>query len=128
MTIVLQGLFYPPYLLVSGGILVLRLLSWRKGWPHPSLEPSNFLLCGAGLVVTFLVLLPYVLSSSEYGPMITVAQAKSLPQFQTRGSVVFFGQNWWNYWFASRNSRSSLQLNWLFSSQILFLGLFLPIL
>ncbi|MBD2116982.1 MAG: hypothetical protein O9276_18305 [Microcystis sp. LE17-20A] len=128
VTIVLQGLFYPPYLLVSGGILVLRLLRWRKGWPHPSLEPSNFLLCGAGLVVTFLVLLPYVLSSSEYGPMITVAQAKSWPQFQTRGSVVFFGQNWWNYWFASRNSRSSLQLNWLFSSQILFLGLFLPIL
>jgi hypothetical protein len=126
-TIILQGLFYPPYLLVSGGILILRLFRWQKGLPRPSLERSNFLLCGAALVVTFLILLPYVLSSSEYGPLITVAQAKSLLHFQNRGSVQFFGENWWNYWFASRNSRSSLQLNWLFSSQILFLGLFLPI-
>jgi hypothetical protein len=125
--IALQGLFYPPYILMIAGILVLKLLRWEKGWPRLSLEKNNYLLCGAGLGVALLVLLPYVLSPSEYGPTITAAQAKMLSEFQPGGRTAFFGNNFWNFWFF-RGKRSSLQIHLIFNSPILWAGLLLPLL
>lgn len=126
-TIALQGLFYPPYVMIMAGILVLKLLHWERGLPHLSLEQSNFLLCGAGLGVALLVLLPYVLNPSEFGPTITAAQAKILPEFQQGGRTAFFGKDPWTFWF-SGSSRSSLQIHQIFSHKIIWAGLLLPIL
>jgi hypothetical protein len=125
--ILLQGLFYPPYVLIIAGILALRALRWQRGWPSLSLEPNNYWLCGTGLIVAILVLLPYVLSPSEYGPTVTPAQAKTMIEFQPGGRTAFFGNSFENYWFF-KGKRSSLQFQQIFNPPIIWLGLFLPIL
>jgi hypothetical protein len=125
--LLLQGLFYPPYILIMAGILVLRLLRWEKGRPSLSLDPNNYWLCGMGLIVSILVLLPYVLNPSQYEPTVTAAQAKTMIEFQPGGRTAFFGNSFENYWFF-KGKRSSLQLQQIFSPPIIWAGLFLPIL
>jgi hypothetical protein len=83
----LQGLFYPQTLLLSCGVLVLYLIPWNKR-KLPS--RSDWLFMAAGLGVAALVLLPFALQTSEYGPVITAAEARSLPEFAEHGRVRFF--------------------------------------
>jgi hypothetical protein len=125
IAIALQGLFYPPSVLVTAGILILRLLHWKRGWPRLSLDRSNAILCAAGLGIVFLVLLPQVFDSSNFGPTISGAEAKTLPEFLPGGRVEFFTNNPWDFWFNSHRSSLSI-LNW--GPPILYAALLLPIL
>ncbi len=102
--IALIGLFYPPYALVAAGILVLRLLDWEKGSLRLSRDRTNYLFCTTGLGVVFLVMLPYALDKSEFGPAYTAAEAKTMPEFAPQGRNAFFRPNPLDYWLTGRGS------------------------
>ncbi len=150
--IALQGLFYPQCVFISSGVLVLRVLHWetrRRGdveigrWgaegvgedkeviPHlqttnnkqPTTNNNSF--CIAGLGVALLVLLPYALSNSPFGSIITVDQAKSLPEFWPGGRSTFFRDNLWLFWLGGR---SGILPDMPVTPLILGTGLLLPIL
>ncbi|MEG3903068.1 hypothetical protein QUB19_12850 [Microcoleus sp. B4-C5] len=102
--IALIGLFYPPYALVAAGILVLRLLCWKKGGLRLSGDRTNYLFCTTGLGVIFLVMLPYALDNSEFGPTYTAAEAKQMAEFAPNGRNAFFRPNPKDYWLTGRGS------------------------
>ncbi|MEG4013607.1 MULTISPECIES: hypothetical protein [unclassified Microcoleus] len=102
--IALIGLFYPPYALVAAGILVLRLLGWENGRLRLSGDRTNYLFCTTGLGIIFLVMLPYVLDKSEFGPTYTAAEAKKMGVFAPDGRNAFFRPNPVDYWLTGRGS------------------------
>ncbi len=102
--IALIGLFYPPYALVAAGILVLRLLCWKNGGLRLSGDRTNYLFCTTGLGVIFLVMLPYALDNSEFGPTYTAAEAKQMGEFAPDGRNAFFRPNPVDYWLTGRGS------------------------
>ncbi|MBD1829815.1 hypothetical protein NDI47_11055 [Microcoleus vaginatus GB1-A2] len=102
--IALIGLFYPPYALVAAGILVLRLLCWKNGRLRLSGDRTNYLFCSTGLGVIFLVMLPYALDNSEFGPTYTAAEAKQMAEFVPSGRNAFFRPNPKDYWLTGRGS------------------------
>lgn len=102
--IALIGLFYPPYALVAAGILVLRLLSWENGRLRLSGDRTNYLFCSIGLGVIFLVMLPYALDNSKFGPTYTAAEAKQMREFAPNGRNAFFRPNPKDFWLTGRGS------------------------
>ncbi len=151
VAIALMGLFYPPIMFISVGILIVRLWRWEKGQrgteaeekkknlrlssPHLSIapnayfvgspsSPSPLLLCAAGLGIALLVMLPYALSSSEFGSPVTAAQARTWPEFSANGRIPFFTNNPWRYWLQGGHSGIRLSLN----PPLVSAGLLLPFL
>jgi hypothetical protein len=124
--IALQGLFYPQLVFISAGTLILRLFYWRKWRPRLTFNRGDRRLIRLGLVVAFLVLLPYALQSSEFGPVISVAEARELPEFSLPGSRSrYFYDDAATFWL---KGRSGLRLASALTPATNMLGLFLPIL
>ena len=118
VAIALLGSFYPQYTFVAVVLLVLRVLDWQN-------NRSDLLLCATGLGVAFLVLLPYALSSSKFGPTITAEAARQLPDFLPGGRTQFFHENPWHFWINGR--RSGFFPRYFFAPATLWLGVLLPI-
>ena len=123
--IALQGLFYPHCVFISAGVLLVGLLSWEQGKVRLSQRQSDYWFCAAGLGVALLVLLPYILTPSQFGSIISVAQAKTLPEFWPGGRASFFDNNPWMYWLGGR---SGIIPGMLLTPITLSAGLLLPIL
>jgi len=126
VTIALIGLFYPQYVLIASGTLILRLLHWKDGSFRLSPDRNNYLFCGTGLGIGFLVILPFVLNSSKFGPIITVAEAKQMPEFLSGGRVAFFKNNLKDLWFTGKGS--GMFSRSLFTPVTHCIGLFFPFL
>jgi hypothetical protein len=90
LTIVLEGLFYPQYVFVFAGLLLLQPLRWHNGRPTLATDRKTYRFCAVALAVAVAVLLPYALASSGYGPTITAAAARGLPEFTKDGRSHFF--------------------------------------
>jgi len=126
VTIVLQGLFYPQVVFISAGILCLRLVDWSR-WPiRFSHNRSDYIFCAAGLGVALLVMLPYVLRVSEFGPIITASAARVLPEFMEGGRSQFFYNDPLDFWLL--RGRSSMQLQKALIPPLMCAGLVLPLL
>ena len=124
--IALLGLFYPQLTLLCSVILLLRLLDWENKKLQLSKQRSDYIFAFAGLGVAFFVLLPFALSTSEFGPVITVAEAKVLPEFWPRGRTSFFHENPWHFFLFG--GRSGMLPKTLFTPVTLCVGLLLPVL
>lgn len=125
--IALLGLFYPSFVFICAGILVLQLWRWERGWLRLSPNRSDYLFCATGLGVALLVLLPYILRASEFGPVITAAQARTLPEFSIGRPKRFFDDDDpWNFWFNA--SRSGIRLPSALMPPLVYAGFLLPIL
>ena len=115
--IILQALFYPPTVLLSAGLLVMKLISWQK---------NDYIFSGIGLLISVLVLLPYVLIPSPFDPTVSFEQARQIPAFFPDGRTSFFSDdNFWKYWLGGR---SGLFPNHVFVPLTLIFALFLPFL
>ena len=123
--IALQGLFYPQCLFISAGVIVLQMLRWEKGRVRLSPRRSDYWFCAAGLGVVLSLLLPYALTTSQFGPIISVAEAKTLPEFLPGGRAEFFYDTPWVFWLKGRAGMVSPTL---FRPITLSAGLLLPIL
>ncbi|OCQ91433.1 hypothetical protein BCD67_23775 [Oscillatoriales cyanobacterium USR001] len=105
LKIALIGLFYPQYIFIISGILILRLLHWKDGSLRLSQDRNKYLFCITGLGISFLVLLPFALTTSKFGPIITIAQAKQMPEFLPGGRVpFFFNANFKRFWLTGRST------------------------
>jgi hypothetical protein len=89
--IILEALFYPLTVFISIGILCLKI--WRQ-----------YVLLFIILSVTLLALLPYIISSSEYAPVVTASQAWNMPEHWVGGRHVFFNNNPWEFWLIGQHS------------------------
>ena len=125
-TIGLIGLFYPQYVFIACGILILRLLQWKDGSLRLSTERINYVFCVAGLGTAFLVMLPFALNSSKFGPTITAAEAKQLPEFFPGGRGTFFHVSPKDFWLTGK--RSGMFPKSLFTPVTHCAGLLFPLL
>lgn len=123
VTIVLEGLFYPQYVLVFAGILCLQPVCWQRGVKLTS-DREVYRFCLAGLATAILVMLPYLLIASPYGPVITAAAARQLPDFYSQGRGRFFLEDPWTFWLSGNRSGIFPTLK----PPILGLGVLLPLL
>jgi len=125
VAIALQSLFFPPVAMISAFVLLLRLVNWEGGLLQLSRQRKDYLFSISGLVISGLCMLPYAISSGKFGPLFTIDQAKSMPEFMAGARVSFFYKN------------NPLQF-WLIGPETgifpyvgpvqIFLGMFLPIL
>ena len=124
--IALLGLFYPQGVFLCSGMLILQLLQWQKGRFKLTSNPQDYRFCFFGLGVAFLIMLPYALTTSEFAPVITVDQAKQLPEFLPGGRTPFFVEKLDDFFLYG--GRSGMFPRSLFTPATLAFGLLLPIL
>lgn len=98
IAIALLSLFYPHYTLIAIVILGLQLLRWQKGRPSLSRHGQDYRFCAVGMGMAILTMLPYVLADSPYNPVVTLAQAKQMPEFASYGRTAFFSDHFWEFW------------------------------
>ncbi len=123
--IVLQGLFYPQSVFLSAGLLPFQILQWQGWRPRLSRSVQDYWFCGLGLAVAIGVMLPYALSISQFDPVVTLAEAQQMPEFQKGGRSAFFSDDFW--WFWVEGPRSGLLPYPSRLPKLLILALLLPI-
>jgi hypothetical protein len=96
ITITLLGLFYPQGVFLCAALLTLDFLHFRN--------QQKLTILTIGLTTAFLILLPYALNTSEYSPIITLTQAKKLPEFFPGGRASFFSNNNFDFWLTGDRS------------------------
>jgi putative flippase GtrA len=102
--LLLQGLFYPQIVLISTGILFLRIFSWRNGLPALTSRREDLRFSMVGVVAAILVILPFLLETSHYGPVISKAMAMTMPEFNPGGRSSFFTPNLLTFWVSGPRS------------------------
>ncbi len=123
--IALLGLFYPPFLFILAGILVLRLCRWERLRLRLSKNRLDYVFGATGLGLSLLLMLPYALNSSEFGPIVTGIEARALPAFSETGRIPFFDDNPLLFWILGQHS--GLLPNVL-EHPLSLIGLLLPVL
>lgn len=109
LILILEAFFYPLLIFISTGILCLRL---RR----------NYFLLAAMLLIVFFVMLPYALSSSEYGPVVTGQKARQMLEHWPGGRHPFFDPNPLVFWLMGQHSGILPPL----MPPLIWSGLFLP--
>jgi hypothetical protein len=89
LVLVLQAIFYPPIILISVGVLVLRLAQWSKGRLQLSTHWRDYGLVAVGMAL-ILALALYTGNLSEFGAIVSRSQAAAMPEFQPGGRNAFF--------------------------------------
>lgn len=104
VTIALQGLFYPQLVFVIAGVLLLQLVQWQEGRLHvaSNWREARFSLAGLGMAV--LIMLPYALRDSVYGPVLAGVEARTLPALMPDHWSEFFSNNFFEFWFCGKRS------------------------
>lgn len=102
LIICLQALIYPPLLFISLGVLFLRAWNWQ-GW-QPQFDRNKILFFIGITSLAALALLPYAIASSQFGPVVTAAQAQMMPELWKGGRHGFYDPNPWRFWFLGRHS------------------------
>ena len=119
-----MGVFYPKCVFICAGILLIRLANWKKINFGLSQQKNDYIFCGFGLGVAFVVMLPYALKASEFAPVITLQQAKQLPELFPGGRSVFFNDNPLIYFLG--DGRGGMFSPWLVAPITLVASFFLP--
>lgn len=125
LTIALMGLFFPSTMFIALGVVCLgifRLERWRIRF---SRDRRDYLVCAASLAVAAMVLLPYALRSSGFGPVVTANEGRLMPEFLPGGRMVVFRQNFWGYWITG--SHTGAFTSAVFAPFAICLGLLLPL-
>jgi hypothetical protein len=126
VVIALQGLVYPSIMFVTAGVLVLRLVSIETKRLRFSRSRRDYLFCAAGLGVVLCVGLLYAYKLRDIGPVISAADARTLPEYLPGGRTGFFGYDFWRFWVTRKTS--GLLPDPLLSSVPLYGALLLPLL
>lgn len=84
------GLFYPQIVLVSLGVVGVGLIRPDHGAPFLSRHIEDWRPAVVAGAVGLLVLMPYVLAPSPFGPVIAAEAARLAPEFGPGGRSAFF--------------------------------------
>ncbi len=126
IALILLGVFYPQYVLVAGGVIFLSLVTWHSGKLRLSVHHFDWICAGLYLAVAVVIIGFYGLTASDYDPVVTVEQARAMPEFWPGGRNFFFSENLW--WFYGVGNRSGFLHVGLVRPATLALGIFLPLL
>ncbi|BAI91558.1 hypothetical protein L1F28_31980 [Arthrospira platensis NCB002] len=126
VTVAAIGLFYPQYVFMAAIMLILRVINWQNRSFKLTQNNRDYQILAWGLLVAFIVLLPYIITSSEFGPTITRAEAMNSPEFFEGGRSRFFHDNLMDIWFTGR--RSGMFHSSLFTPATQCVALLLPFL
>src|SRR5437660_7529181 len=85
VVLVLEGLFYPPAMIISAGLPALNLIQKDSGRFRFSRTRSDYVFCAAALVLTAMFSIGFENSAASYGPIITAKIARTMPEFQPDG-------------------------------------------
>ena len=116
LLIVLQGLFYPQVVLISVGVLCLKMATEKR--------QRYFYFVGA--IVGIAILGFYKLQAREFSEVIDLNTARQLAEFAPAGRSAFFLDSPWLFWLSARRS-GFFPFEWQYFA-LCSLGLFLPIL
>ena len=119
----LQCLIYPIIGFINLLILILRLFRWQNGQITISHNRKDFILFVAATITAGILILPYTIQSSQFGPTITAAVARTMPEYWDGGRFRYFSHNIISFWFDGRDSGFFA----LIAPPQLLLGLLLPI-
>ena len=123
--ILVQGWFYPQAVFLAAGLLVAQWIGWTDGRLRLARSVRDYWFGAIGLAVCLAVMLPYALSLSQFDPVVTLAQAQQMPEFQPDGRSDFFNENPWKFWLTGL--RSGLLPRIARLPELLGLALLLPI-
>jgi hypothetical protein len=126
LQVALQGMFYPPIALVSIGTAGLSALRMKGFLPRFSSCRRDHYIFAACLVVGALVLLPYFLKTSHFGPTVTAHEARSMPEFRANGRSPFFVESWKKYWISGKRTGLLRRLD--DNNPLIYAGVLLPFL
>ncbi|MCP4328530.1 MAG: hypothetical protein GY791_08865 [Alphaproteobacteria bacterium] len=98
VTVLLLGLFYPQMALIAAGLAAFALIDFRRGVPRLTRDLSKGRVAAFGVAAAVVVLAPYALQSAVYGPVISAAAARDLPEFWVGGRAEFFDPDRWRFW------------------------------
>ncbi|NEQ43647.1 MAG: hypothetical protein F6K00_08845 [Leptolyngbya sp. SIOISBB] len=126
LSVILQGLFYPPTVLISAGVLALGLVERQAGGRWCICRDRRlWQLTLGGLAIATAIVLQYGLSSNQFGPTVTLAEAFDMREFYAGGRAAFFRDDIVDYLLYGR---SGLQLQSAFTPLTNLLALAFPIL
>ena len=104
ITIVLQSLFYPQTIFISVLILFVQLFSCQNLWLKLYHFESKYFWFLAVLVAPSFLIISYALKISDLGSVITINEAKALPELADQGRTAFFLDNAFLFWFSGERS------------------------
>ena len=102
ITIALLGGFYPQGVLICLGVLIIQTLGLK--YRQNLLQTKDLIILITGLGVGLIVLLPYAIQTSEWGSIISLAEAQKLPEFYPGGRASFFTDKPWDFWLTGDRS------------------------
>lgn len=120
--IALQGLFYPHVVLISAVILIISLIRSKA----IAFERVNYSFYLIALFLAIAILAIYKLQTAEFSEVITLKEAKLLPEFYAGGRNAFFSKNPLEFWLYGKRS-GFFPYEWQYVLLCSF-GLCLPIL
>jgi hypothetical protein len=124
--LLLEGLFYPPCVLLSASIILISLFNFRKNTLSLTIDKKKRYFYLFSFILSIILLLTYLLNTSEFGPIISKTAAIQLPEFYSGGRASFFSDNPIQYWFLG--IRSGMIPRGILTPVTLSLGLLFPIL
>ncbi|ELS04787.1 hypothetical protein Xen7305DRAFT_00045230 [Xenococcus sp. PCC 7305] len=132
LAIILQGLLYPQAVLISATVLLIKLMSRAKTfilewglrrketkratnsfYDYYTWDKSNIIAL-LGLITSGFILAFYGMKTSNYEPIITIEQAKLMPEFAVNGRSAFFTDNFLDFWLFERRS-GWLPIEWQYT-------------
>jgi hypothetical protein len=109
--VALAALLYPHAGALGLALLGVRLLRWRGWRPEPARQRSAWLAFAAAAVLVGGLLAPSQLAGSPFGPAVTAAQARTMPEFGEHGRNAFFITGAYRYWLWSDRSGLDLRVS-----------------
>lgn len=123
--VVLLGLFYPQMLTIALGALFLAPLRWEGRRLRLARDRRLFLLFGAALAASLLIVGWATALSAPFGPVVTADQARSMIEFTYSGRTYFYTADFWKFWWwGERTGIAPYGMR----PPLIWLGLLLPIL
>jgi hypothetical protein len=104
ISIALLCLFYAPLAPVPLVVICLRLIRLDSHRLRISRERRDYVLCVLSALVAALILLPYLQNIAPFGPVVSAAEAKSMPEFLPGGRMVVFREGVVSYWLKGRHT------------------------
>lgn len=126
----LLALFYPPVAAVATTLYAANAVDWQTlpaKWYRPwvTIHRGRFRVAIAAFALAALCILPTYLQSHQFGPVVTMAQAQTMPEFQPAGRHSFFREGISRYWLVLFGGHGAILKRTIFTPVTLVGAIFL---
>ncbi|MFG6106727.1 hypothetical protein U2F10_31095 [Leptothoe sp. EHU-05/26/07-4] len=127
----LLTLFYPPVAVVATTLYAAHAVDWATlpaKWSQPwvMVHRGRLRIAIAAFILAALCILPtYALANHAFGPVVTMAEAHTIPEFQPTGRHSFFREGISRYWLVLFGGHGAILKRTIFTPVTLVAALFL---